>query len=209
MYSTYRNPGIKIHDRNVIENTIMQMNIDGFVWDLRMVYLQCVSNGECSLAYTYSGPFSGKRSYYILGSRKVSARENVNTIVSFWNLTGSPTALLPRRLPNFRAIGKFYRNVIENTTLSYRWTSMASCETCVWWVYLQCVSNGGCSHAYYILDLFPVRNLTVLGSRKVPSRENVNTIASLWNLTGSSTALLPRRLPKFHSNWKILRKILR
>ena len=137
------------------------------------------------------------RDLTVLGSRKVSTRENVNTIVSFWNLTGSPTALLPRRLPNFRAIGKFYRNVIENTTPSYRWTSMASCETCVWWVYLQCVSNGGCSHAYYILGLFPVRNLTVLGSRKVPSRDNVNTIASLWNLTGSSTALLPRRLPNF------------
>ena len=137
------------------------------------------------------------RDLTVLGSRKVSARENVNTIVSFWNLTGSPTALLPRRLPNFRAIGKFYRNVIENTTPSYRWTSMTSCETCVWWMYLQCVSNGGCSHAYYILGLFPVRNLTVLGSRKVPSRKNVNTIASIWNLTGSSTALLPRRLPNF------------
>ena len=94
---------------------IIQMNIDGFVWHLRMVYLQCVSNGGCSHAYYILGLFT-VRNLTVLGSRKVPSRENVNTIASLWNLTGSSTALLPRRLPNFTAIGKFYGRSCDKTS---------------------------------------------------------------------------------------------
>ena len=60
-------------------HAIIQMNIDGFAWELRMVYLQCVSNGGCSLAYTYSGPVSGKKFYCIRISQSLDPRTRMLT----------------------------------------------------------------------------------------------------------------------------------
>ena len=60
-------------------HAIIQMNIDGFAWELRLVYLQCVSNGGCSLAYTYSGPVSGKKFYCIRISQSLDPRTRMLT----------------------------------------------------------------------------------------------------------------------------------
>ena len=49
---------------------------------------------------------SGKTSYRQISRSLEAARLGVIMIVSFWNLTGIPAALLPRCLSNYRAIGK-------------------------------------------------------------------------------------------------------
>ena len=49
---------------------------------------------------------SGKTSYRQISWSLETARLDVIMIVSLWNLAGVSAALLPRCLPNFRAIGK-------------------------------------------------------------------------------------------------------
>ena len=51
---------------------------------------------------------SGKTSYRQISWSLEVARLDVAMVVSLWNLTGTSAALLPRYLPNFRAIGKVY-----------------------------------------------------------------------------------------------------
>ena len=57
-----------------------------------------------SLLGLYS--LSGKTSYRQISWSLEAARLDVAMVVSLWNLTGTSAALLPRYLPNFRAIGK-------------------------------------------------------------------------------------------------------
>ena len=49
---------------------------------------------------------SGKTSYRQISRSLEAARLDVTMVVSLWNSTGTSAALLPRYLPNFRAIGK-------------------------------------------------------------------------------------------------------
>ena len=49
---------------------------------------------------------SGKTSYRQIWWSLEAARLDAAMVVSFWNLTGTSAAALPRYLPNFRAIGK-------------------------------------------------------------------------------------------------------
>ena len=56
----------------------------------------------------YQGLYSlsGKTSYRPISWSLEAARLDVAMVVSLWNLTGTSAAVLPRYLPNFRAIGK-------------------------------------------------------------------------------------------------------
>ena len=68
-----------------------------------------ICGGHCSTSRMsdlglYS--LSGKTSYCQISWSLEAARLDVAMVVSLWNLTGTSTALLPRYLPNFRAIGK-------------------------------------------------------------------------------------------------------
>ena len=60
------------------------------------------------LAFILLGLYSlsGKTSYRQISWSLEAARLDVAMVVSLWNLTGTSAALLPRYLPNFRAIGK-------------------------------------------------------------------------------------------------------
>ena len=49
---------------------------------------------------------SGKTCYHQISWSLEAARLDVAMVVSLWNLTGTSAAVLPRYLPNFRAIGK-------------------------------------------------------------------------------------------------------
>ena len=78
-------------------------------------------------------------------------------------------------------------------------------ETCAWCISSALPMESAVLHIH-IEGLFSVRHLIVLEFRKVSSRENINTVASLWNLAGSSTALLQRRLPNFRAIGKSYKK---
>ena len=49
---------------------------------------------------------SGKTSYRQISWSLEAARLDVAMVISLWNLTATSAAVLPRYLPNFRAIGK-------------------------------------------------------------------------------------------------------
>ena len=51
---------------------------------------------------------SGKTSYCQISWSLDAARLDVAMVVSLWNLTGTSAAVLPKYLPNFRAIGKVW-----------------------------------------------------------------------------------------------------
>ena len=63
-----------------------------------------VNRPICSFQGLYS--LSGKTSYRQISWSLEAARLGVAMVVSLWNLTGTSAAVLPRYLPNFRAIGK-------------------------------------------------------------------------------------------------------
>ena len=50
----------------------------------------------------------GKTSYHQISWSLEAARLDVAMVVSLWHLTGTSAAVLPRYLPNFRAIGKVH-----------------------------------------------------------------------------------------------------
>ena len=54
---------------------------------------------------------SGKTSYRQISWSLEAARLDVAMAVSLWNLTGTSAPLLPRYLPNFRAIGKVWTRI--------------------------------------------------------------------------------------------------
>ena len=60
----------------------------------------------CHNGYQGLYSLSGKTSYRQISWSLEAARLDVAMVVSLWNLTGTSAALLPRYLPNFRAIGK-------------------------------------------------------------------------------------------------------
>ena len=59
---------------------------------------------------------SRKASYYTSQSLE-AARSGVKMLVSLWNLTGASAAMLPSRLPNFRAMGNSNRQFLVFETL--------------------------------------------------------------------------------------------
>ena len=54
------------------------------------------------------GPISDETSYRQISQSLEDARSSVKMPLSFWHLTGTSTALLPRYLSNFRSIGQFW-----------------------------------------------------------------------------------------------------
>ena len=68
---------------------------------------------------------SGKTSCRQISWSLEAARLNVAMVVSLWNLTGTSAAVLPRYLPNFRAIGKVLTRIsgLRGFTRSYGKTS--------------------------------------------------------------------------------------
>ena len=80
-----------------------EVNTDGSKIDERVGAAAVINQGLYSL--------SGKTSYRQISWSLEAARLDVSIVVSLWNLTGTSAAVLPRYLPNFRAIGKIQTRI--------------------------------------------------------------------------------------------------
>ena len=82
---------------------LMLLCNDVFHWLGASLELNCIRASDATQGL-YS--LSGKTSYRQISWSLEAARLDVAIIVSFWNLTGTSAAAVPRYLSNFRAIGK-------------------------------------------------------------------------------------------------------
>ena len=88
-------------------------------WDYFPIFLRVASptlgqSNDCPATSKVIQDFyslSVKTFYRQISSSLEAARLDVMLIVLLWNLTGISTTLLPRRLPNFRAIGKVQNRI--------------------------------------------------------------------------------------------------
>ena len=108
------------------------------IWPLPKVVERCVTRKSQT---NTQGPvsISDKTSYRKILWSLEAARLVVQIIASFWNLTGTSTALLPRCLSNFRAIGQFWIQIsrLRDFTRSYSKTSYRILKRGPGWVPFQ------------------------------------------------------------------------